>query len=149
MKLSVEQVATLDDIHVLVRFARRSFTLSRLLAAIRGLDEKIEAQDGRRVVLLDVVGIYYFESVDKQTFSYCEHEVHKIPLRLYEVKEKLQRYGFVQVSKSCLLNMNMLESVRNVGNSKMVAELSNGEQVIISRRYIPELKAAMKTGSTQ
>ncbi|MCL2826304.1 MAG: LytTR family transcriptional regulator DNA-binding domain-containing protein [Eggerthellaceae bacterium] len=144
MKLLVEQVQGLDDINVIVRFTERNSALGRLLSVIRGLGEKIQAHDKDRTVMLDVIGIYYFESVDKQTFAYCSQEVYQVHDRLYQVKERLERFGFVQVSKSCLLNVNMLESVRNVANSKMEAELSNGEKISISRKYIPELKAEIR-----
>ena len=144
MKLLVEQVPNLDDIHVLIRYVERDQALGRLLAAIKGLGEKIQAHDESKTVMLDILDIYYFESVDKQTFAYCYHDVYRVGDRLYQVKERLERFGFVQVSKSCLLNVNMLETVRNVVNSKMEAELSNGEKISISRKYIPQLKAAIK-----
>jgi len=149
MRLSLKQVPTIDDIQVLVRYAERSYLLSRLIATIRGLTEKIECRDGRKTVLVDVGGIYYFESVDKQTYAYCQQIVYQVGLRLYQVKEKLQQYGFVQVSKSCLLNLNMLESVRSLSNGKMVAALSNSEHITISRRYVPELKSAIRKGSQE
>ena len=147
MKLLVEQVPGLDDIHVLIRYAEQNQALARLLTTIRGLGERIQAHDEERTVMLDVQDIYYFESVDKQTFAYCYQKVYRVNDRLYQVKERLEHFGFVQISKSCLLNVSMLESVRSVVNSKMEAELSNGEKVSISRKYIPELKTAIKRGA--
>jgi Response regulator of the LytR/AlgR family len=56
----------------------------------------------------------------------------------------LQHDGFVQISKSCLLNINVLENIRPLFNSRMEATLLNGERVIVNRRYLPDVKEALK-----
>jgi DNA-binding LytR/AlgR family response regulator len=144
MQLRVERDSSLDDLHVLITYVEPDQMLGRLVCAIKNLGEKIEAHDEDRTVMLNVVDIYYFESVDKRTFAYCKHEVYRVSERLYQIKEKLARAGCVQVNKACLLNVNMLESIRSTPNSKMEAELSNGERVSVSRKYLPEIKAAIK-----
>jgi len=144
MQLKVEQDLDLEDIHVLIRYSARDQQLRRLLTVIKGLGEKIEAHDETGNVLLSITDIFYFESVDKRTFAYCSTDVYQVSDRLYQIKEKLSRYGFVQVSKTCVLNSHVLQSVRKVHNSRMEAQLSNGERVIVSRKYVPELQAALK-----
>ena len=145
MRLKVEQDSNVDDISILIRYAEANQTVGRIVDAVRAFGEKIPAQDDDKTVQLNIVDIYYFESVDKRTFAYCRNNVYRVSDRLYQIKEKLGRYGFVQVNKACLLNVNTLESVRNIGNSKMEAELSNGERVSISRKYIPDIKAALRS----
>ncbi len=144
MQVRIQHDPTLDDIHVLIEYAEHNQMLGRLLGTIKGLGEKIEAYDEDRTVMLNVLDVYYFESVDKRTFAYCKSEVYRVSDRLYQIKEKLERLGFVQVSKACILNINMLESIKNVGNARMEAELSNGEHVCVSRRYIPDIKKALR-----
>lgn len=145
MRLQVEQDSTVDDISILIRFSEPNQTVGRIVDAIRAFGEKIPAQDDDKTVQLSIAEIYYFESVDKRTFAYCKENVYRVSDRLYQIKERLGRYGFVQVNKACLLNINTLESVRNVGNSKMEAELSNGEKISISRKYISDIKLALKS----
>lgn len=60
--------------------------------------------------------------------------------RLYQLKDKLHEYGFVQISKSCLLNIDILESMRPLFNSRMEATLKNGEKLNINRNYLNEVK---------
>ena len=145
MRLSVEQDSALDDITVLIRYAEANPLVGRIVDAVKAFAEKIPAQDEDRTVQLSIMDIYYFESVDKRTFAYSRNNVYRVSDRLYQIEEQLGRYGFVQVNKACLLNTNTLESVRNVGNSKMEAELSNGEKISISRKYIPAIKAAIRS----
>ena len=56
------------------------------------------------------------------------------------VKEK----HFLQVSKSTLLNLMKVEAIKPSLNSRFLAELSSGEQIVISRKYVPNLKKALK-----
>ena len=59
------------------------------------------------------------------------------------LKDKLRAYGFVQISKSCILNINTLESIRPLFNSRMEATLKNGEKVNINRNYLNGVKNAL------
>ncbi len=144
MRLKVEQNKTLDDISVLIQYAEKNQMLGRLVHAVRACGKKIQAQYDNKTVLLNIADIYYFESVDKKTFAYCREKVYRVEGRLYQLNENFSGYGFVQVNKACLLNINVLEHVRTLANSKMEATLKNEERVAISRRYIPNLKEALK-----
>ncbi len=144
MRLRLEQDKTTDDIYVDIRYAEKSLMLGRLVRAVRSCEETLQAFADGHEVRLAVTDIFYFESVDKKTFAYCQSAVYRVDERLYMLIERFSRYGFVQVSKSCVLNINMLKSVRSLMNSRMEALLTNGERVWVSRRFIPDLKKAVK-----
>ncbi len=144
MRLRLEQDKTAKDISVHIRYAEKNLMLGRLVRAVRSCGETVQAFSAEEEVRLAVSEIYYFESVDKKTFAYCQSAVYRVEERLYMLTERLARYGFVQVSKSCVLNINMLKSVRSLTNSRMEALLTNGERVWVSRRFIPDLKKAVK-----
>jgi DNA-binding LytR/AlgR family response regulator len=93
--------------------------------------------------MVNILDIYYIESVDKKTFVYLENAVYRTDFRLYQLKSKLQTYGFVQISKSCILNINVLDSIRPLFNSRMEAALKNGEKVNINRNYLNGVKKAL------
>ena len=71
MRLKLEQDTTLDDIHILIQYAEKSEVLKRLVRAVKSCEEKMEAFDRERKLMLNVTDIYYFESVDKKTFACC------------------------------------------------------------------------------
>ena len=84
--------------------------------------------------------IYYFESVDDKTFVYCKDNVFSCGLKLYEAEEMLADTSFVRISKACILNIDVLDSVKMMINGKMEAALDNGEKLIINRHYVPAFK---------
>ena len=61
-----------------------------------------------------------------------------------QLEELLKEKHFLQVSKSTLLNLMKVEAIKPSLNSRFLAELSSGEQIVISRKYVPNLKKALK-----
>ena len=48
--------------------------------------------------------------------------------------------NFVRISKSCILNIMQLNSVRPLFHGKFEAQLKNQEKIIINRHYVPKFK---------
>ena len=84
--------------------------------------------------------VFYIESVDKRTFIYTKEKVYRSEKRLYQLENELKEYDFVKVSRTCLVNINELVHIKTLSNSRLEAELTNGEKIIVSRTYIPEIK---------
>lgn len=144
MKIKTEQDPSRSEIEVLVRYAQDSGELQSLLALLRSVNKQVLCQDGSGERLVSAPEIYYVESVEKKTFLYLKKEVLRTQRRLYQLKEDLSDAGFVQISKSCLLNLNFLESIRPLMNSRMEAHLSNGERVLVTRNYLGDIRRALQ-----
>lgn len=142
--LKLEQDLTKHEIEVLIRYASRNRDVERLISILRAADTTIGCSSDGCELLLGASEIFYIESVDKKTFVYCETAVCRTELRLYQLLEKLRPAGFVQISKSCLLNVNVLTSIRPLLNSRMEATLTNGERLYVSRRYLGDIKAVLQ-----
>lgn len=113
-------------------------------AAERTASSKIEAfgdQDGR--VQLPLTGILYFEADAEQVFAYTNEDIYKVKLRLYQVEMISRTAGIIRVSKSHLVNLRKIQSVRPALNSRLYARMPNGEEVLVSRKYAHALKEAM------
>jgi len=93
-----------------------------------------------------VTDVYYLESVDNKTFLYTKAAVYETKQKLYELEELLKEKYFLRVSKSLLLNLMKVRSIQPALNGRFTAVLQSGEEVIISRKYVPELKKALKGG---
>lgn len=61
-------------------------------------------------------------------------------LRLYEMEERLEGCDFLRVAMSCAVNFRRIASLRPEINGRLVATMDNGEQVIISRQYAPDVR---------
>ena len=75
---------------------------------------------------------------------YTESNVYEIKQKLYELEEMLAEKHFLRVSKSALLNLMKVSAIRPAFNSRFIAVLFSGEQVVITRKYVPALKQALK-----
>ena len=146
MIIKLRQDKQKNDIQVLIEYPVMTETVSKIEAAIKSVDRAIRClDDSGKTALVRVSDIFYIESVEKRVFVYGADKVFGCDLQLYLLMEKLNYYGFVQISKSCILNLNMLKSVKPIFNAKMEAILINGEKLIISRSYLPQIKRRLES----
>lgn len=93
-----------------------------------------------------VIDVYYVEAVDNKVFLYSVRQVYETKQKLYELEEILKEKYFLRVSKSLLLNLMKVKSIKPALNGRFTAVLQSGEEIMISRKYVPELKKALKGG---
>ena len=91
--------------------------------------------------------VCYIEAVDNKVFLYTAKQVYETRQKLYEMEELLKEKYFLRVSKSLLLNLMKVRAIKPALNGRFTAVLQSGEEIIISRKYVPELKAALKGGA--
>ena len=91
--------------------------------------------------------VCYMEAVDNKVFLYTVKQVYETRQKLYELEELLKEKYFLRVSKSLLLNLMKVCAIKPALNGRFTAVLQSGEEIIISRKYVPELKAALKGGA--
>ena len=144
MKIKTEQDLSCSEIEIIVKYPQKDRQVNRIVEFLQSLDMQIKCDSDNTERMVDVPDIYYIESVEKKTFVYLDKAVYHTDFRLYQLKDRLQEYGFVQISKSCILNINALESIKPLFNSRMEATLKNGEKVYINRKYLNDVKKALK-----
>lgn len=93
---------------------------------------------------IPVGDIFYIESVDNKTFLYTQNKVYETRQKLYELEELLREKRFIRISKSTLLNLMKISSIKPALNGRFTAVLYSGEETVISRKYVPEFKKALK-----
>ena len=142
MKVIKKQIESQSEIEVEVRYAKMDSTVHGLIKRIEHFGRSIYGTDNGRQYKIQVGDIYYIESVDKKTFIYTKEAVFRSELRLYQLFEILKETDFVQVSKFCIVNMDVMESIRTLPGSRMESTLINGEKINVSRTYLSEIKAA-------
>ncbi len=104
-------------------------------------DSTIEAfGDQNRRAQIPIAEILYFEADAEQVFAYTEKEIFQVRQRLYQVETLSSAAGIMRVSKSHLVNLRKIQSVRTALNSRLYAKMANGEEVLVSRKYAPIFK---------
>ncbi|MBD5111689.1 MAG: LytTR family transcriptional regulator [Ruminococcaceae bacterium] len=144
MIIKSEQDSSCDDIEVAIKYAKLNEDVQHIIALLQSFDTQVKCNDKNTEIFVNASEIFYVESVDKKTFIYLKDKVYHTELRLYQLVNMLSHLGFVQVSKSCILNINVLESIKPLINSRMEATLNNGEKIHINRNYLNDIKRVLK-----
>lgn len=90
--------------------------------------------------------VLYFEAVGELMFAYTEKQVYEIKMRLYQVERELKPYNILRASKSLIVNIGHIRSVRPALNGRLYARMTNGEDVLISRQYAKDIKSTILAG---
>lgn len=129
-----------EELTVTVEYPERSSQVSRIIQKLKSEEKTLVVNENGRNYKVLIPDIFYIESVDKRTFIYTKDMVYRSEKRLYQLESELKDYDFVKVSRTCLVNLNELMRIKALANSRLEAELTNGEKVIVSRTYIPLIK---------
>lgn len=112
----------------------------RLERYISRFDERLVASENGNTYNVSLEEILYIESVDKKTFLYTTGHVFQTDKRLYELEKLLDDKTFFRCSKSVIVNLNRITKLRPEVTRNILATLTNGEVIVISRRYVRALK---------
>ena len=84
--------------------------------------------------------ILYFEAVDGIVFAYTVDKIYEVKGRLYQVEEKVRRRNICRASKTMIVNIDHIISVRTALNGRLYARMENDEEILITRRYAKEVE---------
>ena len=140
MKISININENSTDTEIVINCNALTPETERIIAALRMLDSQMTVTKDGEVYILDVTKIVYVESVDRKTFVYTEGDCFESRLKLYEMEQQLCQSGFLRISKSCLVHLKYIRSLRAELDRKLRLTLDNGEQIIVSRQYADDLK---------
>lgn len=140
MKIIIEELKEGEEEQIIIKCGKLSDDILRLLSKIRTHSETVVGYDGDVIHRLPSQDIYYFDTADNKTFAYTDRSVYVIHRKLYELEEELGGGDFLRISKSAILNMKKIKSISPAFSGRFEALLDNGEKIIISRQYVPDLK---------
>lgn len=143
MRLIMSERQDLEQPEVTIAYCEMTESVKRVSDFVRYVDQTILGRKDNEEYAIPVSDIYYVESVDKKTFVYCETEVFQSNSKLYELENSLPRENFVRVSKSTILNVEKLNGIKTLVNSKLEAMLLNGERVCVTRKYLKVIREAL------
>ena len=140
MKISIITDPSLTETEIVVKCSALTPETERIIAALRIMDSQITVIKDDESFILDISKIAYIESVDRKTFVYTDSDCYETKLKLYEMEERLYGSGFQRISKSCLVRLRFIRSIKAEFERRLRLTLENGEQMIVSRQYADELK---------
>ena len=143
MKISISEDTRVTETEIAITCNHLTPEIEKIISMIRILDMKLTGIKDGETCLIDAAKVLYMESVDKKTFIYTENAVYESQLRLYELEAQLERSGFFRASKSCIIHLKQIKSLKADLNRRIRVTMSNGEQLMVSRGYAEELKGRL------
>ena len=118
--------------------------INEIVSFLKSRQGAVEGTKDDRQYQLPVVDVFYIESVDDRTFIYLEQECYESRKKLYEFEAVLASRRFARISKAVILNLMKVVSIAPALNGRFLCKLTTGEEVIISRKYVPDIKERLK-----
>lgn len=145
MKLTINQNSSQTETEIIINCSYVNKTLQKIIDYITQFTFTLEGELNGKFYQLPIDKIYYIESVDGKTYLYDKGNAFLCKQTLQTLEEDLKSTPFARVSKTCLLNTTYLRCVEAYPNHRLKAELTNNEQIIISRNYINNLREKIKS----
>lgn len=102
--------------------------------------KKIPARQSGEVSLLDPSEVLYGEFVGRGVFLYTGDQVLAAAVSLAELERE---HRFFRCSKSMAVNLRHIQRLKSEVSGRILATLSNGECILISRHYASSLRKAL------
>ncbi len=90
--------------------------------------------------IIDFKKVMYFESYDNDVFAVTKNEKFKLKEKLYYYETKYCSKEFVRVSKSYIVNIKEIETIRTTFNRKFILVMSNKVEIDVNRSYYEVFK---------
>lgn len=140
LKIEINIDENIEDTHIAISCRELTPEMEKILAMLRILEKQLTVTKEDEIYFLDVSKVVYIESVDRKTFIYTDKEVYESDFKLYELEQQLESCGFFRASKSSLIQLQFIKSLKADLNRRIKVTLKSGEQLIVSRQYAEELK---------
>ncbi len=125
---------------VTIEYPEYTESVKGLVERIRSLDVSFSVTSDEGLTRISVADVYYIENIDRKVFLYTERDVYRIGASMREVEELIKGTDLVRISGICMMNTSHLTGIRQLKNSRLEATLDNGEKLIVSRRYLSDIK---------
>ncbi|WP_238900560.1 LytTR family DNA-binding domain-containing protein [Clostridium sp. YIM B02500] len=143
MKVSINIISSELEEEVIFNVHNVQEKVTEAIELLTSSNEVIKHLLGRKeekYYKVNVDEIFYIESIDRKVFIYTKTQTYEISEKLYVLEEQLTSMNFIRISKSLLLNIDKIHSFYPKLSGNLEALLTNNEKVIISRRYVANLK---------
>ena len=142
MKININVDEQLSDIEININCGELTEDVERIITAVRISSRQLVVKNTQlgEDVILDAKDIAYVEAIDRKCFVYTEDNVFETSYKLYELEALFSGMKFCRVSKSCLVSLKFIYSIKTEMNHRLRLTLKNKETIIVSRQYAEDIK---------
>lgn len=139
--MRVEQRQVKDQpLTVIVEYPEYDQTVERLVNKIRNLSISFTGKADGKTFSIDISDIYYIENVERKIFLYSKKDVYRFDGNMTDIDSAITDTDLVRISRTCFMNVSHLREIMQMKNSHLEAVLDNGEKLIVSRKYLKDIK---------
>lgn len=146
MKYTINHISTGEN-EVIVNYIDMNQEVERVINFIKGEQTKLIGWKDKEQKVIDIKTILYIETVDSKTFAYTEEDVLRLEYTLTQLENLLNDINFFRCSKSMIINIDKVESLRSLPSNRIDARMVNGEHIMISRTYASDFRRILKKGA--
>ncbi len=146
MKYTINHIFTGED-EVIVNYLEMTSQVERIINFIEGENKKLIGWTDKEQKVIDIKAILYIEIVDGKTFAYTEDDVLRLEYTLSQLEQMLNDINFFRCSKSMIINIDKVDSLRSLPSNRIDAKMVNGEHIMISRTYASDFRRILKKGA--
>lgn len=144
MKIEFVQKEIPDgEVEVTVSASEKNQQVARVIATLSDLEIvgpdvlSLKTEDG--IQLVKVADIILADVSEGNLLIYTIKGLIVTKWTLASFIKRIKNRNFVQVSKHATININFLDRLENSFSGSMLAKLSQGNQTMVSRRYVKNL----------
>ena len=145
MKYTIRKITEGEE-EVIIHYIEMTPEIERMIRLLNGEQRKLIGWDEKTSVILEPQDILYIESVDGRTFAYMEKQVLKLEDTLNQLEQILNDINFFRCSKSMIINIDKVRTLRSMPSNRIDATMQNGEHIVISRSYASDFRKRLKGG---
>ena len=143
MKYTIQQIPSGED-ELILRYQRLNNEVQAVLEFMNSPQKKLIGTTDSGQAVIDLNQILYAESVDRRTFIYTTDDVCRVEFSLAQLDQILNTVNFFRCSKSMIINIDKIATLKSLASNRIDAALTNGEHIMISRTYASEFRRILK-----
>lgn len=129
---------------VIIEYPKWSDAVDSLARKIEMMDISFVGRVDEKSVSISISDIYYIENVERKLFLYTRDNVFRFDGSMSDIEKKIMDTGLVRISRTCIMNTDYLREIKQIRNSHLEAVMDNDEKLIVSRKYLPDIKRIFK-----
>ena len=145
MKYTIEQISDGEN-EVIVRYSTFTSEIEQIVGILKNEKRRLIGTIGSEKILVELSDVLYIESVDGKSFAYTDCGVIKLEYTLMQLEQMIQEINFFRCSKSMIINIDKVKSLRSLASNRIDATMCNGEHVMISRTYASDFRKRLREG---
>ena len=107
---------------------------------IKDLNISFTGKADGKTFSIDIPDIYYIENVERKIFLYSKKDIYRFDGTMSDIDSAIADTDLVRISRTCFMNVSHLKEIMQMKNSHLEAVLDNEEKLIVSRKYLQDIK---------